>query len=389
MAANSIIPPYPTFFEADGSPLENGYIYVGQPGYEAQSSPKASFFDLAMTIPTGTASGAAVRTLAGFPVQNGAAVMIYVDGDFSVTVKDRNGVLIYSALNRTFAFSLADTTGQPIQAPDGNFANAGFGFINEQNTGIVRQGAGVVQAVVLGNVIYQWSATGVQFLLPPSGAGFVTGVAAALDQDLKDIAAIVAVEGDMIYRNGTAWTKLAVGPSGKVLRRNDLLTPNIGPIWDDAIIARPEQATTAGAVFSFTAIPAWVKRVTVMCNAISLTGSDLPIVQLGTGAGFLIEGYLGSIGSIASGGTASRFASSQGFPVGISSAGEAATTTLVLTKFGTTNTWLATVSGARSTGETYAGGGGSVVLPGVLTQVRLACDGANTFDAGSVSISYE
>lgn len=224
MAANSIIPPFPSFFEADGSPLENGYIYVGQPGFEAQSSPKASFFDLAMTISTGVS----IRTSAGYPVNSGAATMVYVDGDFSITVKDRNGVLVFSSLNRTFAYSTADTVGTPLLAPDGNFANTGFGFINEQNTGLVRQGAGVVQSVILGNVIYQWSATGVQFLLPPSGAGFVTGVAAALDTDLQQISSITAVEGDMLYRNATTWTRLPKGTAAQVLAMN---TGATAPEW--------------------------------------------------------------------------------------------------------------------------------------------------------------
>lgn len=382
MAANSIIPPYPTFFEADGSPLENGYIYVGQPGYEAQSSPKASFFDLAMTIPTGTASGAAVRTLAGFPVQNGAAVMIYVDGDFSVTVKDRNGVLIYSALNRTFAFSLADTTGQPIQAPDGNFANAGFGFINEQNTGIVRQGAGVVQAVVLGNVIYQWSATGVQFLLPPSGAGFVTGVAAALDQDLKDIAAIVAVEGDMIYRNGTAWVRLTKGTAGQVLRQNDALT---APAWGDGLVSRPSQATTSGSNFDFLTIPPWVQKITVSCAGISLTGSASFLVQLGTSASFINTGYASGGGSFTGGATAVVTAS-DGFVIRSGGAGEGFTGHMTLIKSGTT--WVSSYSGAGIS-PSIGSGGGQVTIAEVITRLRLTQTGADTFDAGSVSIIYE
>lgn len=65
MATNSVLPPFPTFFDTDGAPLDGGYIYVGNAGLEARSSPKASFFDPAATIPTGTAKGQGIRTVGG------------------------------------------------------------------------------------------------------------------------------------------------------------------------------------------------------------------------------------------------------------------------------------------------------------------------------------
>jgi hypothetical protein len=98
MAVNQINPPFPTFNDQDGYPLNGGYLYIGQPGFEAQSTPKASFFDVEMTIPTGSASGAAVRINGGYAVYNGAPSLIYADGPCSITVKDQNDVLIFSSL---------------------------------------------------------------------------------------------------------------------------------------------------------------------------------------------------------------------------------------------------------------------------------------------------
>jgi hypothetical protein len=99
MPVNQVNPPFPTFNDQDGYPLNGGYLYIGQPGFEAQSTPKASFFDVSLTIPTGTASGAAVRINGGYTLYNGAATLIYTDGPCSVTVKDENEVLIFSSLN--------------------------------------------------------------------------------------------------------------------------------------------------------------------------------------------------------------------------------------------------------------------------------------------------
>lgn len=385
MAANSIIPPYPTFFEADGSPLENGYIYVGQPGFEAQSSPKASFFDLAMTIPTGTASGAAVRTLAGFPVQNGAAVMIYVDGDFSVTVKDRNGVLIYSALNRTFAFAAADITGQPVQAPDGNFAAAGFGFINEVNTGFVRQGVGVMQSIVLGNVVWQQSPTGTSFLLPVSGAGFVSGVATALN-------GIGNIEGDTLYRGNAGWARLPKGTAGQVLRQNDLATPNIAPAWTDPLKSSVATALSGLSNFDWTGIPAWARRITVDLASASMSGTDIPLIQLGTAAGFVTTGYISGAMARDAGGTMSHINSTAGFAIQWNVQPDLGSSSLVLTRVGDSQTWVGTVDGVRVNAGIYNGiitGGGRVTLPDVITQVRLTRSGTDTFDAGLASIMWE
>ena len=101
MTANSVLPPFSTFPDITGKPLEAGYIYIGEPGFEARTTPKASWFDDAMTIPTGTASGAAIRTMHGFPMRNGSPSRFYADGSFSITVTDKNGVVVYSSLEET------------------------------------------------------------------------------------------------------------------------------------------------------------------------------------------------------------------------------------------------------------------------------------------------
>jgi hypothetical protein len=162
MAVFSVLPPFLIFPDANGEPLQNGYIFIGQPGFEARTTPKASFFDTAQLIPTGTASGAAIRTMNGFPARQGTPAMFYVDGDFSISVLDRNGVLLYSALNTTLAVNLGGAIG-PVLAPDGNLAAVGIGFIDEVNTGWVRSATGTVQYVVQGAVVAQMTATGVVF----------------------------------------------------------------------------------------------------------------------------------------------------------------------------------------------------------------------------------
>lgn len=206
MAVNSVLTPYPVFTDASGVALENGFIYIGQPGFEARTSPKASFFDVAQTIPTGTASGAAIRTRGGMPINtSNSPAMFYVDGDFSISVLDRNGVLLYSALNTTLALNIGGAVG-PILAPDGNLGATGFGFVSETNTGLVRSAIGTVQDVVQGVVVATKTTAGTVFNQPISGTGFsvpVLAIAEAKDANILKantqstlVAAVVATPED-------------------------------------------------------------------------------------------------------------------------------------------------------------------------------------------------
>lgn len=134
----------------DGKPLDGGYIYIGTAGFEARSTPKASFFDAALTVPTGTSTGAAVRTQAGYPVRNGSAAVIYVDGDHSMTITDAVGVVVFAALNRTFELGNPTSTVGPVVAPDGTLALPGFAFTADTDTGITRSATNTMQLVAGG-----------------------------------------------------------------------------------------------------------------------------------------------------------------------------------------------------------------------------------------------
>lgn len=99
MSAVSVATPYQFFTDSDGQPLENGYIYIGTAGASAQTNPKNIFWDSALSI----AAANPVRTSAGLPQRSGSPATIYTDGDYSITVLNAQGVVVYSALNSTHA----------------------------------------------------------------------------------------------------------------------------------------------------------------------------------------------------------------------------------------------------------------------------------------------
>lgn len=96
MTSLMIKPPYSVFPDVDGEPLEDGYIYVGLPGLNPQSSPISLYFDDALTVP----APQPLRTLGGFISNSGSPANVFCDyATISITVRNKNGTLVYSNLN--------------------------------------------------------------------------------------------------------------------------------------------------------------------------------------------------------------------------------------------------------------------------------------------------
>lgn len=169
MPANSVMPPIELFTDTAGNPLDAGFIYIGEPGFDARSTPKAAFFDAALTI----ACPPAIRTSAGYPVRNGAAATIYVDGNHSMTVTDRNGVVVFSNLSRAFELGTPTTTLAQIVAPDGTLAQTGFGFASDTDTGLIRSANNQMQLVAGGTPVATIAAAGLTLTaaLPVASGG--------------------------------------------------------------------------------------------------------------------------------------------------------------------------------------------------------------------------
>jgi hypothetical protein len=120
MSALSVEPPYPAFADADGQPLENGYIFIGAVNLNPIVNPIAAFFDAALTIP----AVQPIRTSGGYPVYQGTPTRFYVGSDYSIQVQDKNGSVVYTSLNGNafpgstdnFVFNAVGTGAQTIFA---------------------------------------------------------------------------------------------------------------------------------------------------------------------------------------------------------------------------------------------------------------------------------
>jgi hypothetical protein len=154
-------------------------------------------------------------------------------------------------------------------------------------------------------------------------------------------------------------------------------------------------ATTSGTSIDFTGIPSWVKRITVMFNSVSNTGSVNPnsslLIQIGSGS-IDSAGYLGASMALLSGSSAAGEQNSNGFRLTASATSAAFTYSgnIVLCTSGS-NIWTESgILGHDSASVRIEWSGGRKNLSGVLDRVRITTvNGTDTFDAGSVNILYE
>jgi hypothetical protein len=149
--------------------------------------------------------------------------------------------------------------------------------------------------------------------------------------------------------------------------------------------------STSGTSIDFTGIPSWVKKVTVMFNAVSLSGSSNIQIQIGSGS-VTTTGY-SSFGAVA-GATnlAVGVSSTTGFIGYAAAASNLLSASCAITLITGTTYTAAFAGGVNSSGNYYsfASGGGSPSLSGALDRVRITTvNGTDTFDGGTVNILYE
>ena len=147
-------------------------------------------------------------------------------------------------------------------------------------------------------------------------------------------------------------------------------------------------AAAGQTAIDFTGIPSWVNRVTVAFVGFSTSGTSEILVQAGTSGGVETTGYTSTqVGT--SGSTLAHGSSTAGFRVTTPlTAADVSDGTCVLSRV-SGNIWVQNSLVTRTT-TAMAMGAGDKTLAGVLDRIRITTgNGTDTFDAGSVSISWE
>jgi hypothetical protein len=150
------------------------------------------------------------------------------------------------------------------------------------------------------------------------------------------------------------------------------------------LISGTAVASTSGTSITFTGIPGWAKRITIMFSGVSTSGTSPIQVQIGSGS-LTTTGYTGA----ASRGTTVTNNSS-GFVVYNTVGANAIHSGNVVINTVGSNIWVESGIVSDSLSDAVQVGGGSLTLSGTLDRVAVTMvNGTDTFDAGSINIMYE
>ena len=150
--AVEVKPPFPLFTDTAGDPVDGGYIYIGTANTDPAANPIAVFFDAALSV----SASQPIRTIGGYPSRNGSAAALFCGGNYSISVRDKNGVEVFTSASAALAGgditlasgeTLTAESGATIDLEDGAALNIGDA-----------SGAGVVVTVasnarIAGNII--------------------------------------------------------------------------------------------------------------------------------------------------------------------------------------------------------------------------------------------
>jgi hypothetical protein len=313
------------------------YVTFAAGSVNSGTSGQLTYYAATGTTVSGTAAGTGVVTALGVNVGSAGAFVV-------------NG----GALGTPSSGTLTSATGLPVST---GISGLGTNTATALAVNVGSAGAFVVNGGVLGT-----PSSGT--LTNATGLPLTTGVTGLLPLANGGLAASVSptTAGNVVFTtDGTTWSSAA-----KIARGTAV-------------------ATTSGATIDFTSIPSWVKRITIMFQGVSTTGTSYKIIQIGSGS-ILTTGYL-STGSF-SGATAGATSATSGFIIASNSAAEVISGLMVLTNI-SGNIWVANHDVKLSTTYTAAGGG-DVTLSGIIDRLRLTTvNGTDTFDAGSINILYE
>lgn len=152
------------------------------------------------------------------------------------------------------------------------------------------------------------------------------------------------------------------------------------------IVLATQQTTTSGTQFDFTGLPAGLNEIVVSFDGVSLSGTDNLLVQLGTSGGIDATGYVSTSVLTFIGNGVQAVNNTTGFIIYYSSSTHTCTGHMFIRRM-SGNKWTQSHNCLLDTTRD-AHAGGVKTLSGEIDRIRITRTGTNTFDAGSVNISY-
>lgn len=152
-------------------------------------------------------------------------------------------------------------------------------------------------------------------------------------------------------------------------------------------LIRGTSITPTSTTATFTGIPSGTRRITIMFDALSTSGTSNMLVQIGSSLGFETAGYSSSCNQFSA--TPGCSTATAGFLIQEAVVSTAFSRGHVVLTNSRSNTWVCS-SNISDSQPTVAIGAGNKNLSAVLDRVRLImANGTDTFTTGDVNILYE
>jgi len=194
----------------------------------------------------------------------------------------------------------------------------------------------------------------------------------------------LAVDGTISTNTISEYTAAAgVTIDGVVLKDNAIAGDYL------RIASLTTQDTTTGTSISFTGIPTWARRITVMFVGVSTNSTSPLLVKIGTSGGIVSTGYIGTGARIASGSTTVD-TSTAGFIINSTAAADTVSGSLTIFALDPANYFYCQDHTFKAGATAVMTGGGRVTLGNLMTQLSITTvSGTANFDAGSINVLYE
>jgi hypothetical protein len=223
--------------------------------------------------------------------------------------------------------------------------------------------------------------------LAVTGATTLTG---AVSQTGSSTAASFIPTGSTVPANGVFLPSantvaIATNSTNQVsISSTGIVTGTAGNLM---LVQGSSQPSTSGTSITFTGIPSWAKRITVMFNGVSTGGTSSYIIRIGSGS-VISTGYNCFAINTNTGSLAGAVVTT-GMPVINAAIASAAYSGVATICNISGNTWVYSAQIGSSISALGLGAGSSPALSGALDRVVITTVSGDTFNAGSINIQYE
>lgn len=155
------------------------------------------------------------------------------------------------------------------------------------------------------------------------------------------------------------------------------------------IAGKTAQASTSGTTITFSAIPTWARRITVMLSNVSTDSTSPILVRLGTSGGIVTSAYASTSARMATGTTVVAD-STAGFIINHDNAGDFISGSMSIYALDNTAFIYSSDHSVKAGPLAVITGGGTITLSGLATQLDITTiSGTALFDSGTINVIYE